>query len=1622
MATEYAQDKFLKNVVGYDDDAQRQVNREANPKSSFAGGMAGGMATMSPVAVGETLAKRAMQRGAGAAAMGGFEAGGEYLQGEEFDPQKIAMAAAFGGVAPGVNKLGAKVQGPAEKYLAGRPGRTPNPAADQAHEDVGDDTVETAVGDSALTDGPPRPTGDTVGTPDANRPTNSQGEVATGTPDASYAKGKVPQDSANDMLTQGDMDPATKAALTPEPEAAPAPAQQPEPEQQPAAPPPVQPPEAVGAPSQEAPQVVDAGFPKPGEAVAAGENDATAMPANTPERTAAAIKRSMSVQPAGNKVRGKTAPNDTVSDAQKEAGNYPKEHSHDFGKPTSMETEAGDVRRGKNPDGTDWENVSPYDYGYFNKTKSTDGEGIDWARPKADAPERGDKHFIIDQKDATTGKYDEPKVFRDVKDRDTAVDLYNRGFSDGKGPDRMHDISEVNRGQLVNYLRKHSASPPTGPYSKKPLVKAPKPLAERAVVKDLIEKGKLTEEQVKALPPEQIAAAIDGKRLRKYGVETGASAGYPVEGLVNSEGKPVTANTKAKAAERAGAHKKVADWFEESKPSSQMDTSKETDGETLDRVKGLPDLSGWQPAFKPKEWMLAREAKRVLAKPTPKALENFRETERLLRGGDASVQAYRDSNRVEADVARSNRGGDEKISDAENKLHQPGQNSVEDEALAAIDAKNKGRFDVPHEEAETMVKATPVKSREDLKELPRKTIDVKDSALTKVDLKKVDEGAARRRAEAEALMGKKSTKSTAASEGKASERKKATIDIGDPEEMKKLIEMSNKAAKKSSLSDEEINQSDLTKQAAVIPRDGGEAVSRKFFDKPEPTDGGIATTKRLIEAFGADEAGSLNLGKIRADIAKLLKTTNVKSYRAREAKSPGEEHGNALSDDLNTVDRNNTRHKVNMLEWSHDVPATKDQLSEIYHARDADSAHVDLPGKVPGKTNVESLSPELKKIWDDHLEPKAKEVNDFKDAIRKLDPDRLGPDVEHYQSRIVKGDTSEYNMLKANDDPTGPSYNGLSVNASMANERPFVALERVSDGKRFVIQNHKDGGGFTIWDNYKGARIKDPGYEFEANQPYTVKSPKGDHDFIMREATTKEIEANARGRDGKGKPMKYFDNAALSIGLAHAKLGTMARNLTELARITSTPEFNALTTRNPATAKEKGWIETTMPNFKGLHMDPSLAHVFNDYAKSGFDIPSADRLRALNQGVTKLLFWMPTAHIANVGTHWFVGRGWDWINPVAYKELAVTGARAIKSVMSQDHYQTRLSEGGAGTIYPSVMTRDFIEHMAKNVGEAFEREPSKYGKIADTLGVPLKKLTAAIYDNSSKVMWAANDMFLTQRIMELERKGHSVDQAIKQAERDIPNYRVPPTIGGSRFASQFMQDPLVTSFGRYHFGMWNSYANIVKDAVGTHSSPGDRVDAIGKMFAMGILAYGVYPALDKVAQAVTGNDEASANRRGPISIPHHLGRALEGKEGITSAGRASLTIPPAVATVSEALNNKDWRDKAIVEPGDVKAGAQGDLRRGGRAVVQEAAHFARGLVSPLSTLASAEKKYKDDSGAVAGGKAVRDQALDIHNPSDAASKYERKQGITNDRAARTREMKGGHDFLEDTYNKLTGGH
>lgn len=136
--------------------------------------------------------------------------------------------------------------------------------------------------------------------------------------------------------------------------------------------------------------------------------------------------------------------------AQAAAGNYKKTHTRLHGLAISVETPKGGIRRGPG-----WECRVPYHYGYIKGHFGADGDHIDVCigpHPESETV------FIVDQKHADTGKFDEHKVLLGYRTRDAAVEAYCGGFSDGKGPLRMGPVTRLTIDEFKEWLRRHDTT------------------------------------------------------------------------------------------------------------------------------------------------------------------------------------------------------------------------------------------------------------------------------------------------------------------------------------------------------------------------------------------------------------------------------------------------------------------------------------------------------------------------------------------------------------------------------------------------------------------------------------------------------------------------------------------------------------------------------------------------------------------------------------------------------------------------------------------------------------------------------------------------------------------------------------------------------------------------------------------------------------------------------------------------------------------------------------------------------------------------------------------------------------------------------------------------------------
>jgi hypothetical protein len=781
-------------------------------------------------------------------------------------------------------------------------------------------------------------------------------------------------------------------------------------------------------------------------------------------------------------------------------------------------------------------------------------------------------------------------------------------------------------------------------------------------------------------------------------------------------------------------------------------------------------------------------------------------------------------------------------------------------------------------------------------------------------------------------------------------------------------------------------------------------------------------------AFLTNEDGSFNPQRLIQSIRGFLgprRQQFAKRFMARAPSSWREEYARSVDDGLYQVRKMDD---TNWLDREKEASQHSDILKEgddVYLARERD--------------DIASLPTDKRDAYYKELDPVFEDNDHIADQIEALAPGTLGPKVHSHTSRIPQGLHPDFGG-----DPVAnvmaTRRRGLKLSAQQTMQREFMALEDPNGNRTIVSQNDR---GYSEWHNHRSVLRQNAAFDTSVGTQFR------DHNNVLqtvRDALTPEIEAHANFSNGQ--PAKYYKSAILSAYVTNAELRGILSHLQYLESLKPDLLSRKLGTQDAAQAqawakKDEPWQKTVMPQMRDWYMNPRVREVFDDFAAPGFTSNAAwNAIRNLSEKVTKMLFLLPTFHIANVGAHWFVARGSLWIKPKAYKDLYETSLFSIRSVLSQDtaivksplgtmmglnspayrRFQDITREHGGGTQTGGVLNQNRLHNIAKAAGVAITSQPSKWDPIARVFGPEWNSadLGRAIYRASSKIMWMANDMFYTQLVAERMKGGSTMKEAITDVEKHFPNYRVPSRVisgeNWGRITANALRDNTLFAFGPYHYGVFNSYAHIVKDSV--QGTGEERKDAIGKMMALGILAFAVYPLWDKAAQALTGNNHSEARRRGPLALPNHVARAMEGKEDLLNVGPSSaLTLSPLVGGAYDLYKNRDFAGRPFVQPGDMARMAKGPnrLQAAGRVATQGAAAGAKTFIAPYA-MASKALESRSPGGALGS---VRDQALDFRNPSPAAIAYEAHSPVKEAQDAAARARKGNRGWEENVYNKLT---
>lgn len=615
--------------------------------------------------------------------------------------------------------------------------------------------------------------------------------------------------------------------------------------------------------------------------------------------------------------------------------------------------------------------------------------------------------------------------------------------------------------------------------------------------------------------------------------------------------------------------------------------------------------------------------------------------------------------------------------------------------------------------------------------------------------------------------------------------------------------------------------------------------------------------------------------------------------------------GNSLADLLYRNRKAHTADKLEALKWMDQAPGDvpNETWSKLYHWKEEQM--------LPAEKRKMKLTPEEQGIYEEHVAP-LERANDA--MSKKLRDYGVEPDQHESAAEARPGMTPRYVAGRQNwvtralrDSEAFTGSRTLSTTGPGTQRRIMMAL--VNDrGERTVVSIKKNK--IIGWVNGKASEI---GNYSKVPKPGEVITGRAGRQYLMAEATTKEIEAHTG--------LHYYDNIFTNNTARFLELRQQMRNMETLEAVKNQLTDTGFAFKAEAGAQApEGFRGTDIPQLRNYFFDKRIADVLDDFHKT-YKGDAEGYLAALNHTLTGAIFYNPLGHLFNVFFHWFPARGLTGYLPWGLGRLFSSGLRAIKAVVTQNEDYRALLRDGVGLMYADTATQNFYELMLRKMGMEIQRNPSEWEEILRIGGWanPIN-LVEAIYRGARHVLWGGNDVMLAQRIFELEGMGWSRAEAIAEAERHIPNYRIPAHVMGSRAVSEFLQNPNVTMFGRYHYGMLKAYFEMGKGLIAPASGE-ERMMAMDQLAALGFLALGVYPIADAAVQSMTNNKHAQFRRFGPMTLPYNLYELSQGQKTAAQAIATFMIPAPGTTYLSELVWDRNFfNGQYIYEPADVWQG------------------------------------------------------------------------------------------------------
>jgi 2'-5' RNA ligase/GGDEF domain-containing protein len=545
---------------------------------------------------------------------------------------------------------------------------------------------------------------------------------------------------------------------------------------------------------------------------------------------------------------------------------------------------------------------------------------------------------------------------------------------------------------------------------------------------------------------------------------------------------------------------------------------------------------------------------------------------------------------------------------------------------------------------------------------------------------------------------------------------------------------------------------------------------------------------------------------------------------------------------------------------------------------------------------------------------------------------------EGYVHRVVQGKSSQLERAMRGKQGTGKG-NVLSRSAASLKQRKMFALED-EDGNRQVVS--MEGGRIT---GFKSGAPEDLGASprLKVGDNFNDKTGKP---WTLQQATTKEIESATN--------LKYYKNALASAVTDYLQLLRAKRANDALESMKSDPGFNQMAFKSEkGSMPPDGWRSVDLPQFRDYYFEPHMAEVLNRFAKELHPDP-VTFLEKVGNFMTASLLLNPIRHVYNIANHWLVERGVSGtFNPLTWPTAAKAGMKAIKAVVNQNEDFLSALDHGAPMMSHRTDLQQLHHELFQTIVGHLEKNPSIANKIAEFVGYDKAgpedtglvnavargtglRMLNNVRKLGQKAMWMSNDMMMLQSAYEKMAGDSSLtfEDAMKQTEKHIPNYRIPTRILNSKAMGDFMGSRLASMFGRYHYGVWRSYGEMLKESLGPDSTPKERLKGLDHMIMLGMITFLLYKLVDEVLKKITGDRDARMVRSGASAAPNSIKEIIQGHEDPSQLLRNTFTPAILPQATAEAMFNRDFFSGAPVRNPKHSAGKQ---------VIDVSKHFMNAL-------------------------------------------------------------------------------